>query len=533
MDLKVALRIMNEEGPRIWQYKQLFRKVVMEVLPLNDLYKKLVLLSAEENIPDDIMRIKIMSQTTIESLCLRMTNACGCSHDLAEEIVKAWIYALGAQHYYLEESQKSTALFKVDRSTLIKYMETEIGITVYVPDGISKIAEDAFSGSSVKEVILPDSVTEIGDRAFKECRMLQRIRLPRGLRELGNELFWFCSSLSSIEIPEGVEKISPFSTPFAGCESLKEVSMSTQLMTESNGLGLPSPCRVKGYGGYEGDFIIEGKTLIRYIGNGKDAQIRVPKGIKNIADNAFALSSLEEVILPTGLERIGSYAFDQCNNLKKVSLPKSLQIIGRSAFNFCRKLSSINIPDRVTCIGERALQFSSSLKEITLTPNLIREYHKYGLPSECNVKCSVPCENGFYIHGDSLIRYFGKKTDLTVRVPEGVKKISKQAFYRSDVLVVIIPDGVTVIDDEAFFECDSLEKVVLPNSLKRIGSCAFQFCESLTEIDIPEHVTVIEDYAFANCSSLTRISVKEKLRVKLVENNWEPSTVRDILKTKE
>ena len=90
-----------------------------------------------------------------------------------------------------------------------------------------------------------------------------------------------------------------------------------------------------------------------------------------------------------------------------------------------------------------------------------------------------------------------------------------------------------MIDDRAFWGCHNLEKVVLPKSLKRIGSCAFQFCESLTEIVIPDKVSVIEDYAFANCRSLTRISVIEKLRVKLVEKNWEPPSSRDILQTRE
>lgn len=533
MNLRDALKIMNEEYPRLWQNKQLFRKAITDLFSKNKLYKNLVLISAEENIPDDIMLVKIMSQTIIDSFCLRMTGACGCSHDLAEEIVMAWIYALGAQYYYSEKSRKHEVLFKVSGSTLIQYLGTETDAAIYVPDGISTIAEDAFSGSSVKEVILPDSVIDIEDRAFKECRRLQRIKLSNGLKKLGREAFWFCESLSSVEIPESLEYFGGFSFPFAGCESLREVTMSTRLMQKSDILGLPSPCRVKGYVESKGDFIIEGKTLIRYTGNGGDCIVYVPKGIERIADNAFALSPVTEVVLPEKLTVIGSNAFSQCSNLTKLSLPKSLQIIGSSAFWCCRKLPEISIPDQVNHIGMHAFSVCSSLKEITLTPKLIRNYHEYGLPSECRVKCSVPCEGDFYIHRNSVIRYFGNSSNQTVRVPNGVKKISKQAFYNSDVFEVIIPDGVTVIDDEAFWGCGNLEKVILPNSLKRIGKSAFQFCDSLTEINIPDKVTVLDDFAFANCSSLTRISVTKKLKAKLIENDWQPTSSKDILQARD
>lgn len=525
---------MNEECPRIWQYKDLFKNAVTRLFSNNKLYKNLVLISAEEKIPDDIMLIKIISDTIIESFCQRMTNACGCSVDLAKEIVMAWIYALGAQYYYYsDKSQKNTALFKVYRSTLIKYIGTEVGATVVVPDGINIIAEEAFFGSSVKEVILPDTVTVIGDRAFKDCRMLQKVKLPKGLRTLGKELFWYCVSLSSIDIPESVEEIDISSCPFNKCESLKEVSMGTRLMQELNWLGLSSPCRVKGYGDSEGDFIIENNTLIRYTGSAMEDIIRVPKGIKRISDNAFSLSSIREVILPEGLETIGDHAFEVCTRLRRVLLPKSLYTIGDMAFGLCSELSIISIPNHVSHIGRGAFLACTSLKEITLTPKLIREYHNISLPANCRIRCSIPCEGDFYIYRNSLIRYFGNTPDQTVRVPEGVKKISKEAFYNNNVSEVIIPDGVTVIDDRAFWGCHNLEKVVLPKSLKRIGSCAFQFCESLTEIVIPDKVSVIEDYAFANCRSLTRISVIEKLRVKLVEKNWEPPSSRDILQTRE
>ena len=530
MNLRLVLKTMNEKHPRIWQNKEKFRKVVAELFSNDKLYKNLVLISVEESIPDELMLEKAFSNTSIESLYMRLTSACGCSHDLAKEIVDAWIYALGVECNTLKVIQEEIKSFIINRSILIKYIGTEIGATICVPDGISVIAENAFSESPIKEVILPDSVIVIGNRAFQKCEVLQRIKLSNGLLSVGEEAFEGCRFLRRIDIPDSVERIG--SRLFWGCYSLKEISMSTKFMQELDRMLLPSPCRVKGSGESEGDFIISGKKLIRYTGSGTDAKIRVPEGIEELADNSFLSSAVAEVILPEGIKEIGKNAFDYCCSLRKIVLPKSLCIINDAAFCHCEELSSLNIPDHVTHIGKYAFS-CTALTEITLKPKLIRECYRYHLPSTCKVKSSTPLEGDFYIYRGSLIKFFEKKPNMTVIIPEGVKTIGKDAFYGSNVAEVIFQEGVTKIDSLAFYECKSLKKVVLPNSLRIIGDSAFAECESLTEIDIPDEVKEIKDGVFDNCSSLKRISLSAKLERKLMEKGWWLSPFREYLQVRE
>jgi len=62
---------------------------------------------------------------------------------------------------------------------------------------------------------------------------------------------------------------------------------------------------------------------------------------------------------------------------------------------------------------------------------------------------------------------------------------------------------VTSIGSSAFYYCESLTKVVIPDSVTSIGNYAFNSCYSLTKVVIPDSVTSIGNYAFEDCYSLT------------------------------
>ena len=74
------------------------------------------------------------------------------------------------------------------------------------------ISESAFAGfsSSVKKVIIPSSVREIGDDAFADCSQLKTVVLSEGLRTIGYGAFRNCSSLKKITLPESLEKIDDY-----------------------------------------------------------------------------------------------------------------------------------------------------------------------------------------------------------------------------------------------------------------------------------------------------------------------------------
>ena len=100
-----------------------------------------------------------------------------------------------------------------------------------VPKGAKKIAADAFYCSShkeIKEVNLPDTVTEIGERAFRGCDF-KTIKLPANLTKIAKEAFSSCWSLESITIPDGITEINH--EVFEDCYNLKEVRFPSKIST--------------------------------------------------------------------------------------------------------------------------------------------------------------------------------------------------------------------------------------------------------------------------------------------------------------
>jgi hypothetical protein len=113
-------------------------------------------------------------------------------------------------------------LFSYDGTRLIKYAGGSEATAYTVPDGTVIIEGNAFeSAKHLTEVILPDSVEEIGDHAFLHCEGLTALHFGKGLKIIGGQAFGFCKSLTEVTIPDHVEELSY--SVFSGCEKLETV----------------------------------------------------------------------------------------------------------------------------------------------------------------------------------------------------------------------------------------------------------------------------------------------------------------------
>ncbi len=118
----------------------------------------------------------------------------------------------------------------------------------------------------------------------------------------------------------------------------------------------------------------------------------------------------------------------------------------------------------------------------------------------------------FEIKEGVLIKYNGKSK--SVQIPEGVKRINKDAFSEDcKVETLIIPEGVKDIEEGAFNYIKTLKTVKLPESLTEIKDWTFSNCINLTTVNIPKSVTKIGFMAFDNCKKLKNITLPDKLEV--------------------
>ena len=110
-------------------------------------------------------------------------------------------------------------------------------------NGATTITAGQFNGNmTLRNIIIPEGVTEIGDYAFYSCMALETVVLPKTLKKIGKMAFMSCRSLRQVEIPEGVVEIRDHA--FGATNNLKEVHLPDSLKTVDRcifGLGGDSP----------------------------------------------------------------------------------------------------------------------------------------------------------------------------------------------------------------------------------------------------------------------------------------------------
>ena len=100
------------------------------------------------------------------------------------------------------------------------------------------------------------------------------------------------------------------------------------------------------------DFLIQDGILLKYAG--QDRVVRVPEGVLGIPTEVFCRSSVEEVLLPDGLEWLGDRAFYRCLRLRRLVLPGSLRIVPPELCSGCSALEEVVIPEGVVGLSENA-----------------------------------------------------------------------------------------------------------------------------------------------------------------------------------
>nr|MDE6607614.1 leucine-rich repeat domain-containing protein [Lachnospiraceae bacterium] len=115
--------------------------------------------------------------------------------------------------------------FQINGTTLVKYQGT--ASTVTIPDSVTKIGEDAFSGNTtLVSVNIPSSVETIGYNAFADCTALEHISIPNGTTVIEDAVFSGCTNLSRVSFGKNLKKLG--SGVFAGCSKLQKVDISSK-----------------------------------------------------------------------------------------------------------------------------------------------------------------------------------------------------------------------------------------------------------------------------------------------------------------
>lgn len=204
---------------------------------------------------------------------------------------------------------------------------------------VTALADKAFYEKHVTTVVVPDSVTEIGDLCFSGDNYLLSLTLPDGLAELSYGALESCYSLMDFDLPKGLKTI--------GAGALQAIFYLTHLTIPAGVTDIEQMNFLMMHG-LEEVSVAEGSTSFTY-----DAE----NGLLMTADKArllhcfFHLAPQKEIILPEGMKTIDPFAFHYDVTVEKIVLPEGTETIGLLAFGICPKLTEIVIPASVTAIG--------------------------------------------------------------------------------------------------------------------------------------------------------------------------------------
>ena len=364
------------------------------------------------------------------------------------------IKSIAADTLETTDSNGITWIYEVEENQAINVKpkdKNELSEQVVIPSKLGEytvagIGSSAFEKcSNLKEIIIPEGVTNIESFAFESCSNLTSVKIPDTVTNIGSYAFSECSSLKEIIIPEKVENIGNAS--FSNCSNLTKIEVdknNKNYISKDGILFNIDITKLMCYpaGKIETEYIIpETVTSLEdsaFKGCSNLTNIKIPDTVTNIERDVFYdCSNLKEITIPEGVTSIGDWLFCRCSNLVKVNIPDTVTSIGNKSFLGCEKLTYIKIPKEVTSIGENSFSGCYSLKEIT------------------------------------------------------------------------IQEGVTSIGAEAFSFCIGLKEISIPEGVTSIGEKTFEYCIGLTSIKIPDSVIEININAFENCDNLENIYVND------------------------
>ncbi len=327
-----------------------------------------------------------------------------------------------------------------------------------------------------------------------------------GGKNIGNDAFRNCSSIESIILPDSLTDIGD--NAFYGCSKLAIVTIN-----ENNSV----------YASQDGILYNKEKTQFVYIPNALSGAITIPDGITSIDSSAFAeRRSITSVTLPDSVTSIGDSAFSDCRSLTSIIIPDGVITIGERAFYYCNLLTSVIIPDSIRSIGDNAFSGYNKLQyneyeNAYYLGNSDNPYVALIQAKHTGIESCTLHEN-IKVIASKAFQYCSDLTSMTFPFLGADKNDADNAYLSymfgksgipSSLKTVVITGGM--IGDNAFKNCSSLESITLLNNVTNIGTYAFSYCSSLTSITLPDSVTSIGGYAFYNCSSLASITLPDNV----------------------
>lgn len=383
-----------------------------------------------------------------------------------------------------------------------------------------------FKNESLVTVKLPESITEVGEDIFGDCKTLRGVKLPEGVSRINKEAFYGCSILETINFPAKLTSVGD--NAFSLCSKMELDNLPNSLLH----VGQSAFCYVP----------LKALKLDRKV---------------EIGAGAFSNTPITEIEMATPCDSILGETFSNCPNLTKITIGEGLKYIGYNAFSNS-PVKEANLPSTLRDISSNAFRGYSSycpfINDIQ-PENHIRYVGKVAYQCVDRDLEEYTIKDGTVTLADNLFEnWLGNAT--TFHIPASVEQIGNRAFAYTQIKALPEMLGLKRIGGEAFYGCKNLKKLTIPETVEYIGGGAFYGCSNIwsltynainaecgsfmesnaslekivigdkvrrlprgifsgrefTEVALPTCLERIDDSAFYGCKNLTTINLSDSIR---------------------
>lgn len=420
------------------------------------------------------------------------------------------------------------------------YTVTRIDAPIKIDNPLEGFGYFGQENTILTSVILPETLTYLGDNVFEHCSALKSVYIPQSVYYIGCWAFYECESLEHIAIPESCTRLGD--AAFYGCSSLSSITFGSNIS-------------------YIGPAAFEGCTSL--------ASVNIPESITEISDYVFAdCRNLEICNIPSKVERIGVEAFRNCTKLQDFDIPETTVEIDFDAFsgsgyddinNWDGDLlyldnwliastpfiqGEVVIKEGTVGIAGRVFAERYAITDVDL-PDSLKYIVEYAFKDIYSYICNY-YEGVYYLENWALSSYSPNNAvtllDGTVGIasgafqylylreitlPESLKYIGSYAFCLCEELTTVNMAPVVYIGAGAFQYCEALEEIILPQSLEYLGHSAF-WSTALTEITLPQGLAVVQPLTFGACDNFKKIVFSKNIKKIYFDAFWDCEALNEI-----
>ena len=342
------------------------------------------------------------------------------------------------------------------------------------------------------DLIIPDSVKVIGEKAFENRIGIFSLTIPEGVTAIRQYAFRGCGHLEKLTIPSTMQSIDERAINKT-CYSLAECIINVEdenvdlsCLFEHTRERFTVSDSNKLYSCFDGALYSKDMThLIRC--PVERTRISISDKCNTISQSAFSRTKIEEIIIPKNVETIEERAFHNCEKLRSVTIENGVKRIGKYAFLFCDELKQCVIPPSVISVGADAFDHGVMKKgsvdkmqtneSFVINGDVLEEY----ITPDSAISC---CEDEGCENVAEYIAWTGKNPSWAkIKVPGTIKAIGVNAFCSNDYISSItLSEGVEEVGNNAFEDCLYLNSVSFPQSIRKIGNGIFKGCGNLKSI---------------------------------------------------